>query len=81
MIDAQDVNGLRAIFAPEIMLTAGEQSFSGLDEVIGFLAGYSSSSLLIRRHLITNVAMADLSPTGAVATSHFLYVADPRGVR
>ena len=79
VIDAQDVNGLRAIFAPEFVLTAGDQSFNGLDDVVGFFAGYWSSAPVTRRHFITNVAMDDVSGTGAVATSYFLFVAAAEG--
>jgi hypothetical protein len=56
------------------VLTTGEQSFTGLDEVLAFYAGHWSSAPVTRRHFITNVAMAELSATSAVATSYFLFV-------
>jgi len=78
-IDAQDPDALSRIFAPSIVLSAGERSFRGLDDVLGFYTGYWSSHAVERRHFITNVAITELSPTGAVAQSYFLFVsADDR---
>ncbi len=73
-IDSQDPAALSRIFAPVIVLSAGERSFRGLDEVLGFYTEYWSSHPVVRRHFITNVAITELSPTTAVARSYFMFL-------
>ena len=73
-IDAQDPDALSRIFAPEIVLGAGERSLRGLDDVLGFYTGYWSTHPVERRHFVTNVSFTELSPTSTVANSYFLFV-------
>jgi hypothetical protein len=73
-IDVQDPEALRRIFAPEIVITAGEMVIRGRDEAVNFFVDYWSSYPATRRHFISNVAMMELAPSRAEATSYFLFV-------
>ena len=73
-VDAQDPGDLAALFSRDIVVTAGDAAFRGGDAVIDFFTGHWSSHPARRRHFLTNVAVADLSPSSASATASFLFV-------
>ncbi len=72
--DAQDLNRLEAIFAPDVVVSVPGMSWEGLDAVRGFFRDAWSASPYPSRHFISNVAMRRLEPGRVEATAYFLYV-------
>jgi uncharacterized protein (TIGR02246 family) len=72
--DANDLEGIRTIMAPDVVLSVPGQQWSGTDEVLEFYRASWAANSNPSRHFMTNVAMAVLEPDRAEATSSFLYL-------
>jgi uncharacterized protein (TIGR02246 family) len=72
--DANDLDAIRAIMAPDVVLSVPGQQWSGTDEVIEFYRASWEANSNPSRHFMTNVRMRVLEPDRAEATSSFLYV-------
>jgi ketosteroid isomerase-like protein len=73
--DTNDLHGLRAIMAPDVVVTVGELRFAGHEEVAGFFRASWGEAGTPSRHFVTNVALHVLEPDRAEATASFLYLA------
>jgi uncharacterized protein (TIGR02246 family) len=72
--DAQDLDRLRSILAPDVELSVPGMSWSGVEAVLGFFRDAWSASPYPSRHFITNVAMRELDADRVASTAYFLYV-------
>jgi uncharacterized protein (TIGR02246 family) len=72
--DANDLEAVRAIMAPDVVLSVPGQEWSGTEEVLEFYRASWAANSNPSRHFMTNVAMRSLEPDRAEATSSFLYV-------
>ena len=72
--DAQDLSGIQAIVASDVVVSVPGMSWTGSDAVLGFFRDNWSASPYPSRHFITNVAMRRLEPDRVDATAYFLYV-------
>jgi len=79
-IDALDTESLRPLFAHDIVVRFGDTVLNGLDAVLEGYQAYWSATGAARRHFITNVAINNLTPSEAEATSYFLFVAAAGGI-
>jgi uncharacterized protein (TIGR02246 family) len=72
--DAQDLDQLAAIFAPDITVSVAGGSWTGPDEALGFFRDAWAANPYPSRHFITNLALRRLEPDRVEATSYFLYL-------
>ena len=77
--DAQDLDAIRAIVTPDVVVSVPGQDWSGVEEAIGFYAAAWEASPAPSRHFMTNIAMTSLEPDRAEATSYFLYLSASGG--
>ena len=73
--DANDLDAIRAITAPDVVVSVPGRQWTGVEEVLGFYRAAWGEHRNPSRHFMTNVAMTALEPDRAEATSSFLYVA------
>jgi ketosteroid isomerase-like protein len=71
--DTKDVDGLRALLAPDVVLSMRDQSWNGIDDVVSLYAAAWEASADRSRHFVTNVATRLLEADRAEATSYCLY--------
>jgi len=72
--DRKDLERMRAILAPDVVVSVPGQAWTGVEEALGFFAAAWEANPTPSRHFMTNVAMRKLEPDRAEATSYFLYV-------
>ena len=72
--DAKDLDAIRAITAPDFVVSVPGQAWSGIEEAVGFYAAAWAGSDAPSRHFMTNIATTSLTGDGAEATSYFFYV-------
>jgi uncharacterized protein (TIGR02246 family) len=75
--DAYDVDAVSRLLHPDIVLLVGDRSWRGRDEVARFFRQAWAGTVAPQRHFITNLAIDDLQPDGAEATSYFLHTTTP----
>lgn len=72
--DANDLEALRAISAPDVVVSVPGMQWTGVEEVLGFYRAAWAGNSNPSRHFMTNIAMTSLEADRAEATSSFLYV-------
>jgi uncharacterized protein (TIGR02246 family) len=77
--DAKDLEALRGILAPDVVVSVPGRSWRGTDDVVSFYATAWAASPDRSRHFMTNVATRSLEVDRAEATSYFLYVTTQDG--
>jgi uncharacterized protein (TIGR02246 family) len=77
--DRRDLDGVAAVLDPDAVLTAGDHSWLGRDEVVAFLRAQWSGDPAPQRHFISTIALDRVTPNDAEATSYFLHVTAAAG--
>lgn len=72
-VDAQDLDALRTVFAPDALLTAGERRWQGIGEIEGFFDHQFTANPCARRHFITTVQVSDATAERASVRSYFIF--------
>src|SRR5215218_2481058 len=77
--DANDLEAVKAIMVPDVVLSVPGQEWRGTEEVLEFYRASWAANSNPSRHFMTNVAVTVQQPDRAEATSSFLYVSSIDG--